>query len=105
MTLRENRIADEVEKTLWAFDHDPVLEPNPYLLTRIQSALRENPWPQARRMGARIRPGVAFMVLLIVLNLVTLSRSLTIRLHETLQQQLIRQLQTELHIEKAETIF
>jgi hypothetical protein len=105
MTLRENRIADEVEKTLQAYSHDPVLEPNPFLLSRIQSALAENSSAEARGAAARILAGVSFMVVIILLNLMTLSHSLTARHQESLRQQLIQQLETELHFDQTETIF
>lgn len=105
MTLRENRIADEVEKTLQAYDHDPVLEANPFLLTRIRSDMAQTARAQPWASATAVRTGVIFMAFIIVLNLVTLSHSLTVRFEKTVQQQLIQQLQTELHFDQAETLY
>jgi hypothetical protein len=101
----KNRIAEEVEKTLQAYDNDPLLQPSPYLLTRIKAGMKKGRRNNAEAQEGRIRPALVMILFIILLNIITLSYSLQMNAHETLQQALIQQLETEMQFDRSVSIF
>lgn len=103
--IQKHRIAEEVEKTLQAFDHDPPLEPNPFLLTRIRAEMEIRAKKTAKGSAVRIGLGQVIIVFIILLNLVTLSYTIKTNADKTLQKELIQQLETDLQFDRSQTIF
>jgi hypothetical protein len=70
MTSGEQRIEDEVERTLRAFDDDAVLDQNPFLLSRIK-AVRESRRSHSSVFGVHVGLYQALMLLVVLVNLLT----------------------------------
>jgi hypothetical protein len=66
---KENRILEEVDKTLRALDDLPKLEANPFLFTRIQAALASGATPARKRLLAKLEPYA--LALIVILNIFT----------------------------------
>ncbi|HPG83881.1 MAG TPA: hypothetical protein PKY55_11430 [bacterium] len=103
--IQKHRIAEEVEKTLQAFDNDPPLEPNPFLLTRIRAGMEISSKKTAKGFAVRIGLGQVIIVFIILLNLVTLSYTIKTNADKTLQKELIQQFETDLQFDRSQTIF
>lgn len=69
---KEDKILEEVEKTLNSFDNDIILQPNPYLLTRIKAKRAENLRKQKTRYEFKIGFRQILIFLLIIGNFLTL---------------------------------
>ncbi|MCX6136586.1 MAG: hypothetical protein NTV54_03710 [Ignavibacteriales bacterium] len=67
----EERIQDEIEKTLQAFDDMPKLAVNPFLFTRIQVALASQLHGRNRQLLTTIRLKPIALALIILLNIIT----------------------------------
>jgi hypothetical protein len=67
---REQRIHDEVEKTIQAFDTMPRLLPNPFFSTKVQARWSAE-GKQQRRLIPTIRIKSLALTLIVILNLVT----------------------------------
>ena len=64
------KIKEEVEKTLNAFDNISNLDENPYLFTRLQAEIESGETSaKAKTTGEILRP--AFLILFLMLNLFT----------------------------------
>ena len=63
---KEEKIIEEVEKTLNVFDNIENLEENPYLFTRIQSEIESLPVKEKRTLSGNIlRPAILFLILIV----------------------------------------
>ena len=66
----KEKIKEEVEKTLNAFDNISNLDENPYLFTRLQAEIESGETgAKAKIAGVILRP--AFLILFLMLNLFT----------------------------------
>ena len=66
----EEKIREEVEKTLNAFDNISKLDENPYLFTKLQAEIESSKTDtKAKTAGIILRP--AFLILFLMLNLFT----------------------------------
>jgi hypothetical protein len=65
----EDRIREEVNKTLRWFDEDKISGEDPLLLTRIQAALIGQPGRRRRRFGPALSLEYLGILLLLALNL------------------------------------
>ncbi len=90
-----DRIRDEVEKTLQAFDHETPLKPNPFLFTRIQAgrAMRTPGHAKAAFWHVRLRHVVIVGVVLI--NLITVLHFADWNTETRNHRALISELETE----------
>lgn len=61
----DKKILDEVEKTLNSFDDIPKLEGNPYLITRIKSAIETDQVSTKRKLVFSLKPVMIGLILLI----------------------------------------
>jgi hypothetical protein len=97
--VHERRIEDEVEKTLDAYGQDPVLEVNPYLLTRIEAARKSFREAKPARVLPRLSLGFVVIVVLLLVNLMTV---VMYELHRDrdLDARLVSQLQIDLQIDQ-----
>jgi hypothetical protein len=68
---REKQILEQVDKTLQALDHLPRLEANPFLFTRIQTALAADNRSTTTSLVKKIDLKTVIFSLLIIFNLVT----------------------------------
>lgn len=96
---KNKQIADEVEKTLHAFDHDPVIQGNPFLFTRIQAAREERFRQTNKGFIFGMRPGRIAMAALFVLNIVTLTYFYQLNTREVLHENVISALQEDFQID------
>ncbi len=67
----DNRVTDEVEKTLHAFDGLPNLTPDPFLATRIHARLAEQRASVRRLILPRPALRPVALAIIIVLNILT----------------------------------
>jgi hypothetical protein len=96
---RERRIEDEVDKTLGAYGQDPVLEVNPYLLTRIEAARKNLRQTKRVRVLPRVTFGFVVVVLLLLVNLFTVVMY-ELRRDRDLDARLVSQLQSDLQMDQ-----
>ena len=66
---REEKINNEIEKTLKQFENSEVLDPNPYLYTRIQQTIIDRKKPK-NYFGTFLKP--ALFSILFVFNIITM---------------------------------
>jgi hypothetical protein len=68
---KEDKIREEVEKTINAFEHVEKLEGNPHLFTRIQSEIESNFTKKKsfNLKGELLRPVILFLIL--IMNIFT----------------------------------
>lgn len=99
------RIMEEVEKTLNVYDEDTTLEPNPFLLTRLNAAKKNNEAGKKRivRFGAALNPLLIFILLLI--NLVTVYYVFSKDKNVAREAQLVIEMKSEFQIEQTEMNF
>jgi hypothetical protein len=95
----ERRIEDEVEKTLEAYRQDPVLEVNPYLLTRVEAARKNIRDATGFRLRPRVSLGFVALVLLLLVNFITVVMY-ELRTDRDLDSRLVSQLQIDLQIDQ-----
>lgn len=98
----KQQITEEVEKTLQAFDTDPVLEGDGFVFRGI---------PDARKQGKGVSiagmPALAIILLavLIILNAATLFYTSKSAAREETKRQLVNDLQSEFQIEEFQESF
>lgn len=95
----QNSIEEEIEKTLSAYDKDPILEGNPYLLTRIQEK-RKNVSTGRERIV--LRANLVLIILVLLINAATLFFYLNKGNQKDAQQQLLNNLKEEFQIEQSQ---
>lgn len=67
---RQQKIAQEVEKTLDLLEHAERLTPDPFFFTRLQAQIKEKQKKQAwRELTAILKP--VFLVVLLTVNIIT----------------------------------
>jgi hypothetical protein len=95
-------ISEEVEKTLDAFDQDPILPVNPFLITRIQ--VEQERRIQGRKQKFALRPHLKFAVIILVVlvNLITAVYFYERNAKTTLQEQLVTDLREDLQIDQSQ---
>lgn len=101
---KDQRIEQEVEKTLQAFDADEVLEENPFLFTRLQAERATRSRVRKERYVFGVNLKYAAVVLLVLLNLVT---AIFYERHDqpTLQDELVSELKADFEIDQAQNNF
>ena len=96
----ENEILAEVEKTLQAFDNDPVLEENPFLFTRIQAAKTSLLQKRDQRFALKIRFKLIVIVAVALLNLFTAVYYFKGNTKKDLKEQLVSDLKEDMLIDQ-----
>ncbi len=91
----EQRIWQEVEKTLMAFENRPKLGGNPFLSTRVMARLAGERTEGARGMFARIRLAPIVLTIVVLLNIVTAVRILGGSSQTSTREQLVSSLSEE----------
>jgi hypothetical protein len=104
-TAKQDQIADEVEKTLQSFDHDIVLEANPFLASRIK-AERESRLHECRR-GFALRIGLnqAIMLFVLLVNLITVAYWYGWNSKHALQEQVVSALTSDFQVDQSQDLF
>ncbi len=69
---QEQRITEEVEKTLLAFDTDPILSENPFLWTRIRAEREERLHNRTKKIFMQYGLRTAAVLLIFLINLITI---------------------------------
>ena len=97
--------ASEVEKTLRAFDDDPLLEVNPSLTGRIMAGARGRPARRRRMPPPGVIPYYAVMALILAVNVVTAVYVLRWNGAGSLEQRLVARLVGEFGMDRSSNIF
>ncbi len=100
---KEQHIAEEVEKTLRAFDNDPILADNPFLWTR-GTAERHRLYALKKGVPARYGMSMA-MLLMLMINLFTLAYYYSWSEKEHMNARLVSALKAEYQVEQTENTF
>lgn len=96
---KPNLIDEEIEKTLSAYDKDPVLEGNPYLLTRIQEKRKNT---GAGRERVVLRTNLVLIIMVLLINAATLFFYLNKGNQNDVSRQLLNNLKEEFQIEQSQ---
>ncbi|MCX6138092.1 MAG: hypothetical protein NTV54_11420 [Ignavibacteriales bacterium] len=91
----EERILEEVEKTLCALDDLPTIEANPFLFTRIQARLASEDVSRKTSLAGFIELKPIALAVIIVLNIITAVYFFNSRSSEYSKDQLIHSLSAE----------
>jgi hypothetical protein len=104
-TNKDDRIADEVERTLHSFDNDGVLNENPFLASKIL-AVKESHLHE-RVAGSVLRIGLRYVVMLLILivNVLTVVRYFEWYRKSDLQEQLVAGLREDLQIDQSQNSY
>ncbi len=94
-TEKDKQILEQVQKTMRAYDDLPRLDPNPFLFTRIQAAIRKEHTVPVPRLFGTLRFRSAVIAVLIIINIVTAILVLTSRTESSLQEQVVAALSEE----------
>jgi hypothetical protein len=104
-TQRERRIADEVDKTLRAFDDDATLKGNPFMAERVRAHLES----RARERRRILTPGVAVryavVVLILAINAATVVFYLQWNGVHSLREQLVAELKADFNSDESNEAF
>ena len=94
---KEQRILEEVDKTLHAFDDLPKLGANPYLFTRIKARLTAEAVGSVRNIlkGLKLKP--VALAIVVILNIITLIHVLETDRGSSSRDQLINALSQDYH--------
>ncbi|MDR3593256.1 hypothetical protein [Clostridium sp.] len=103
--VNENKILEEVEKTLQSFDNDVVLEGNPFLLTRIKAAIGDRLHKRKKGFSFKVSFTKVIITLILLINAVTLVYYYDWNSQKTLQQKLVSELKTDFHIDQSQNNF
>jgi hypothetical protein len=101
----EQRIAEEVDKTLRAFDHDDLLEENPFLVTRLKARVSSRSTKRHEGYFVRFNPKYVVVAFILVINLVTVVHYLDWNNTQHLHEKLVSQLQEDLQIDQSQNAF
>ena len=102
---REHQIAEEVEQTLRAFDQDELLEENPFLISRLKAGMNSRSPGRHEGFPVRFNPKYAFMVLILLINLITVVYYIDRNTTHRLQEELVSDLQEDFQIDQFQSGF
>lgn len=90
---RKKKIEQEVQKTLQCFDSAEKLEDNPFFYTRVKARIESSKKQTTKNLGqfgwSLLKP--AFLVLIVVLNIVTVTFYVTSKQSQTSDQEQLLQ--------------
>lgn len=97
--VKDNKqLNDEIEKTLDAYSHDPVLEGNPFLASRLLAQMDGRVAPGRQKL--RLSFSHLMLLLILLLNLSTILFLFRRNAENELKAQLVLQLKQDLQIEQ-----
>ncbi len=102
--VSDERIRDEVEKTLLSWDGDALSGPDPLLLSRIEDAIASQGGHHFRAAFRQVLLPVAGIIVLCLLNFVTLY-FIERRSNSDLQSKVVSQLQVEFQTDEGQSNF
>ncbi len=100
--LKREKIEEEVEKTLAAFDNDPVLQENPFLMTRIKQMGDSKKYSPSKEFSLKLRLNWVISILVILLNIATIFYYLKADSRANLESRLVKDLKQEFQIEQSQ---
>lgn len=103
--VNKDRILDEVEKTLHTFDHDPTLEPNPFLFTRIQAEKERRVLTRGAGFARRINLKYVVMAVIVLMNLITAAHYLEWNSRYNLHERLVSELKEDFQMAQSQNSF
>ena len=103
--VKKDQILDEVEKTLHAFDNDPLLEENPFLLTRIRAAREHRLRKRSSGVVLKVNLKYVIMVVIVLINVITVAHCYEWIGKHNLQEKLISDLKEDFPIDQSQNGF
>jgi hypothetical protein len=102
--MNEDRIREEVEKTLRSFDDEPALAENPFLLTRIEAEIARG--SSSRGLGVFVLSNLKFagIVALFLINIFT-ALYFELQADPDLHAKAVAELRDDLQIDQSQTNF
>ena len=101
----KDRIENEVEKTLRAYDEDATLQENPFLFARIKLARENRLHGGASGFSGRIRLIQILALLILLINAITMFRYFEWNKESVLQEKLIVALKEDFQIVQSQEPF
>ena len=105
MMAKDNRILEEVEKTLQSFDSDITLEENPFLITRLTAGKAHLLRKRTNRSRARTVLSYAGILVLLFVNLITAVYYSQRNSESRLREQLVSELKEDFQIDQSQINF
>lgn len=103
--MEKEKILDEVEKTLCAYDKDVMLEANPFLITRINTEIENRMKKKKRGFAFRFGLNQALMLLILVINILTLVYYYDKSEKQNLREKLVEDLRADFQIDQSQNNF
>jgi hypothetical protein len=103
--VKKDQILNEVEKTLHTFDRDPILDTNPFLLTRIKVEMERRLQKRSARFARRINVKYVVIVVIVLINLVTVVHYFDSHSKYNLQEKLVSELKEDFQIDQPQNSF
>ena len=103
--VNNNRIIEDVEKTLHSFDNDIPLEENPFLLTRIKTERENRLHESKKRLTLSISFTKVIMILILLINFITVVYYYSWNTNQIMQQKLVSQLKKDFQIDQSQNNF
>jgi hypothetical protein len=104
-TEMKNGIADEVDKTLQAFDDDVVLAANPFLASRIKALRSDRLQPRTRIFSLKLGLNQALMVFILLMNLITVVYWFERNSKHDLQERLVAELKNDFQVDQSQNSY
>jgi cytochrome c-type biogenesis protein CcmH/NrfG len=101
----EEKIREEVEKTLRAFDDERILEPNPFLYARIKAEQESRSRRSSNGIPARISLNFVVVMIVFLVNLFTALYYFEGKKEQDLQEKLVSELKEDLQIDQSQNLF
>jgi hypothetical protein len=98
--VNDQRILEEVDKTLESIGNDGILETNPFLLTRIQAEREARVRKHRFRLALRMNLGYIAIFVILLMNLITVVYY-TQYPSDDVREQLISDLREDLEIDQS----
>ena len=103
--VNENKILEEVEKTLQSFDSDIILEDNPFLFTRIKAAIEDRLHKRKKGLSLKLSFTRVLIMLILLINIVTLVYFYDWNSKVALHRKLVSELKVDYQIDQSQNNF
>jgi hypothetical protein len=104
-TDKDCRVADEVDKTMQAFDDDAPIASNPFLASRIRFLHSSRSRDKGRVLLIRLSLNQVLMIVVLLMNLITAAYWIDRHTEQKLQERLVSELKNDFQIDQSQNSY